>query len=59
LFTGTLPGRVYEPASARIPELPKTLDEVLRRGLARDPDERYRSVEEFRRRLNWEGGATP
>lgn len=52
LLTGTLPGRVYEPASHRNPALPAAVDEVLRRGLARHADERYGSVEEFRRRLS-------
>jgi serine/threonine-protein kinase len=51
LLTGTLPGRVYVSAQQRNPELPATLDPVLRQGLARDPDERYANVEEFRRDL--------
>jgi serine/threonine protein kinase len=51
LLTGTLPGRVYVSAVERNPVLPPALDGVLRRGLARDRDERYASVEEFRREL--------
>src|SRR5262249_38246264 len=43
LLTGQLPGRVYVPASTRNPQLPARVDAVLRRGLARDPDERYAS----------------
>lgn len=51
LLTGSLPGRVYEPASHRNPALPSAVNEVLRRGLARDADDRYGTVDEFRRRL--------
>jgi serine/threonine protein kinase len=52
LLTGRLPGRVYLPASRRNPRLPGALDDVLRRGLARDPAERYASVAQFRQALN-------
>jgi serine/threonine-protein kinase len=51
LLTGRVPGRVFVPASARNPALPAACDAVLRRGLARDPDERFATVEEFRSRL--------
>jgi serine/threonine-protein kinase len=51
LLTGCLPGRVYFSACARNPRLPHALDAVLCRGLARDPDERYTSVPEFRANL--------
>jgi hypothetical protein len=51
LLTGRLPGRVYVPASRRNPRLSAALDDVLRRGLARDPTQRYPSVVEFRRAL--------
>jgi hypothetical protein len=51
LLTGHLPGRVYVPASRRNPRLPAALDEVLRRGLVRDPDKRYPSVAVFRQAL--------
>ncbi len=51
LLTGSLPGRVYEPASLRNPALPAAVDEVLRRGLARHAEDRYGSVEAFRRRV--------
>lgn len=49
LLTGRLPGRVYVPPSARVPSLSPDLDDVLRRGLAREPDDRFPSVAEFRR----------
>jgi len=48
LLTGRVPGRYYVPASQRNPRLPPALDEVLRRGLARDPSERYATIEDFR-----------
>jgi serine/threonine protein kinase len=51
LLTGKLPGRVYVPATQHNPLLPAALNEVLRRGLARDPDERYAGVADFRREL--------
>ncbi len=47
LLTGRLPGRAYVPASLRNRRLPRDLDEVLRRGLARNPKERYATVAEF------------
>lgn len=51
LLTGRVPGRVYVPASQRNPHLPAALDEVLRRGLARDPSERWVSIAKFRQAL--------
>lgn len=48
LLTGYLPGRVFYSACERNPRLPAGADAVLRRGLARDPDERYGTVAEFR-----------
>ncbi len=48
LLTGRLPGRAYVPATARNPGLPPAVDAVLRRGLAREPEDRYASVAEFR-----------
>ena len=48
LLTGFLPGRVFVPASTRNPRLPAAVDEVLRQGLARDPDDRSATVESFR-----------
>jgi len=51
LLTGRLPGRVYVPISRRRRRLPAALDEVLRRGLARDPNERYESMGQFRQAL--------
>jgi serine/threonine protein kinase len=57
LFTGRLPGRVYVPVTQRNKRIPSALDAVLRRGLERDPDHRYLSIEEFRtdllRALDW------
>lgn len=51
LLTGQLPSRVYLPATEINPELPRAINKVLQRGLARDPDERYRTVDEFRQTL--------
>jgi serine/threonine protein kinase len=51
LLTGQVPGRAYLPASHINRRVPPEVDEVLRRGLARDAEERYASVEEFRTRL--------
>jgi serine/threonine-protein kinase len=51
LLTGQLPGRVYRPASRLNRLLSPRVDEVLRHGLARDPDERQATVEVFRREL--------
>jgi serine/threonine-protein kinase len=51
MLTGRLPGRVFVPASERNPALPAAVDEPLRRALARGPEGRYDTVEEFRRRL--------
>jgi hypothetical protein len=51
LLTGRLPGRVYVPASRRNPALPAAVDDVLRRGLARDPLQRYAAVTPFRQEL--------
>src|SRR5262249_9328144 len=55
LLTGRLPGRMSVPVSQRNPRLPAALDDVIRRGLARDPNDRYPSVAQFRRAL---AGAT-
>lgn len=51
LLTGRPPGRVFVPASRRNRELPPEIDEVLRRGLAREPSERYASVSELNQAL--------
>jgi len=48
---GRLPGRVCVPSSQRNPWLPKALDDVLRRDLARDPQDRYSSVDQFQKTL--------
>jgi serine/threonine protein kinase len=52
LLTGRQPGRVYVPASERNPRLPRAVDSVLQRGLAREACDRYASVEAFRQGLN-------
>jgi serine/threonine protein kinase len=51
LLTGRLPGRVYHPASRYNRALPRKVDEVLRRGLARRPEQRPASVQVFRQEL--------
>lgn len=51
ILAGVLPGRVFVSAVQRNAKLPKAVDGVLKKGLARDPDERYRTVEEFRHDL--------
>ena len=51
VLTGQLPGRVYVPATDRNPRLPQAVNLVLRRGLARDPVERFGTVVEFRQAL--------
>jgi eukaryotic-like serine/threonine-protein kinase len=61
LLTGTVPftgdttveiamkhlSTVPEPPSARRPELPQALDQIVLRALAKDPDERYQTAEEM------------
>ena len=61
LLTGTVPfigdtpveiamkhlSKVPEPPSAKRPEIPRALDQVVLRALAKDPDDRYGSAEEF------------
>jgi serine/threonine-protein kinase len=39
--------KVPEPPSAKRPEIPRALDQVVLRALAKDPDDRYGSAEEF------------
>jgi serine/threonine protein kinase len=51
LLTGRPPGRVFVPATRHNPGLPPEIDEVLRRGLAREPSERFASVAELRQAL--------
>jgi serine/threonine protein kinase len=51
LLAGRVPGRVYVPASQRNHSLPPALDDVLRRGLAREPSDRYGSVAQFQQAL--------
>lgn len=47
LFTGQVPGRVFVPASSLNGRLPLALDNVLRCGLSRHPQDRYASVAQF------------
>jgi TolB protein len=51
LLTGRLPGRVSSPASRYTRSLPRAVDKVLCRALARHPEERPASVQEFRQAL--------
>jgi hypothetical protein len=51
LLTGRVPGRVYRPASTYQRGLSPAVDDILRRGLERNPDDRPKSVAEFRREL--------
>jgi beta-lactam-binding protein with PASTA domain/predicted Ser/Thr protein kinase len=54
-FTGDTPveiamkhlSQVPEPPSAKRPDLPRSLDQVVLRALAKDPEERYGSAEEM------------
>jgi serine/threonine protein kinase len=51
LLTGHLPGRAYRPCSQINRSLPTALDAVLQKGLARQVEDRYASVESFRQNL--------
>ena len=51
LLTGALPGRVFESARQLNSALPPRVDRVLRRGLARSQEDRFATVEDFRREL--------
>ena len=51
LLTGHVPGRAYVPASTRNPHLPKAVDSVFARALARDPELRQPSIQDFQREL--------
>jgi hypothetical protein len=51
LLTGRLPGRVYHPACKFNRSLRRAVDDVLRRGMARNPQERPASVQAFRQEL--------
>lgn len=51
LLTGRVPGRVYVPVSEHNPRLSPAMDDVLRRGLARKPTNRFATVEDFRQAL--------
>jgi Tol biopolymer transport system component len=51
LLTGHLPSRVYFPATRYNRRLPRAVDEVLRRGLSRHPQDRPATVREFHQAL--------
>ncbi len=51
LLTGRLPGRVYHSACKSNRSLRRAVDEVLRRGMARNPQERPATVQAFRQEL--------
>lgn len=51
LLTGQLPGRIYQSAVRLNRRLPAAVDDLLRRALARRPEERFASVAEFNRQL--------
>jgi hypothetical protein len=51
LLTGHLPGRVYYPASRHNRALPRRIDDVLRRGLARRAQDRPATVQAFNQEL--------
>jgi serine/threonine protein kinase len=51
ILTGHLPSRVYVPASERNRRLPRAVNAVLRKGLARDADDRYATPDAFRQAL--------
>ncbi|MCI0637814.1 MAG: serine/threonine protein kinase [Gemmataceae bacterium] len=51
VLTGRLPGRMFVPATRRNARLNPATDSALCRGLARDVDERFATVEEFRTAL--------
>ncbi len=51
LLTGHLPGRVYYPASRYNRALPRRVDDVLRRGLARRAQDRPATVQAFNQEL--------
>jgi serine/threonine protein kinase len=52
LLAGKLPGRIYVPATQHNAVLPPAVDDVLRRGLARDPEYRQTTVAEWRQQMN-------
>lgn len=52
LLTGRVPGRVSQPPSQVSAKLPKAVDEVFRRALARKAHERYDTVYEFHSELS-------
>ena len=51
LLAGVKPGRVYISVRQTNPLAPRRVDDVLRRALARSPEDRFASVEEFRAKL--------
>ncbi|MDP6446761.1 MAG: protein kinase [Pirellulaceae bacterium] len=49
MLTGQKPFGQFEQPTAIVPSLPPSVDEVLQRGLQRDPDDRYSTVADFNR----------
>lgn len=49
--------RIPEPITVRNPHLPASLDPVLARALAKDPNERYQTARELRRALETAAGS--
>jgi serine/threonine-protein kinase len=43
--------KLYQPASAAVPGLPKAVDELIAKTLAPDPENRFKTAEEFREAL--------
>ncbi len=57
MLTNSLPVGVFQPASALNPDAPAALDAVLAKALARDPEDRFRSVREFIHEIRKAAGA--
>src|SRR5258708_27900866 len=47
------------PVSSLQPLAPQTLDRVIRRGLSKDPDQRWQSAVDLAIQLQWLAGAGP
>jgi serine/threonine-protein kinase len=58
ILMGHLQGQIADPSSID-PALPPAIDGIIRKALARDPDQRYRSAGEFARALRAATGVEP